>query len=412
MSNKEQNLAKRDYYEENSFVRSYSEPGTLYGFNVEHGFLEAILRGYRSGFLTELEYRQLAQCESLEDFKLCFQDTDFQEILPQSDGVDGRLTTDVVVDQCWGKLVDEFGYLRNQATGSLATFLNLCQYEYMIKNVTFLITGLINDTNKDQLLEKCEALGRFPRMGSILTFENNEDGLIRLYRTVLIDTPIGRYFEQFFISSSKQGQENTMEQMRDLINDAQIDIITYTIIRFWLEDFYMFCKDCGGITFDNMRKILEFRADKRAIMVMINSFGTSLNESFNIGTRQQLFCNFGSLYPEIIDSFQAVNDERQLEERLSQNNYWGSIFTSAKRAMEGGGGDVLLADALQDALDQKEKEILELAFEEQSHFGCFYAYIKLKEMEKQNIYWIAECITMNQNDRCWERVRPVFQSRW
>merc|ERR1719350_2549032 len=94
-------LARRDYYEENSFVRSQSHPGYIWGFNVEHGFLEAIVRGYRSGFLSDVEYRQLTQCESLEDFKLCFQDTDFQEVLSSVDALsDGRLTTDVVVGKC------------------------------------------------------------------------------------------------------------------------------------------------------------------------------------------------------------------------------------------------------------------------------------------------------------------------
>jgi len=216
-------LAKRDYYEEKSYVRSAVTPGGLEGFNLDHGFLEAILRGFRSGFLSDGEYRQLAMCDSLDDFKLCFQDTDYQEILSSVDSSDGiKISTEMVVEKCWQKFIAEWDYLRNQAVGSLATFLNLVQYEYMIKNVTYLITGLINDTDKDELLSKCEDLGRFPRMGSILTFENSEDGLLELYRTVLIDTPIGKYFETYFTTSADGpgAGDSTMESMRDDIAPA------------------------------------------------------------------------------------------------------------------------------------------------------------------------------------------------
>lgn len=407
----ERELARRDYYEENSFVVSQSEPGSLYGFNVEHGFLEAILRGFRSGFLTEVEYRQLAQCETIDDFKLCFQDTDFQEVLSSVDALnDGRLTTDVVVEKCWEKFVQEFMWIRNQASGSLATFLNLIQYEYMIRNVTYLITGLINDTSKDQLLGRCEPMGRFPRMGSILTFENSEDGLLELYRTVLIDTPIGKYFEQYFMASSKAGQENTMEHMRDMISDAQIDIITDTLIRFWLEDFYRYCQKLGGMTGELMSLMLEFRADKQAILTMLNSFETSLNESFNIGTRQQLFCSFGSLYPEAIDAFQRVNDEVGLERVLSKYAFWADCFREAKQHQQEFPG-TLMADAVQIELEKREVMLMEMAFEQQSHFGCFYAFSKLKEQEKKNIYWIAECITLNKNERAQDKIRHIFRKK-
>lgn len=38
-------------------------------FNVQHGYSEALIRGYKSGFLTESEYRHITQCENLEGEK-------------------------------------------------------------------------------------------------------------------------------------------------------------------------------------------------------------------------------------------------------------------------------------------------------------------------------------------------------
>jgi len=35
-----------------------------------------------------------------------------------------------------------------------------------------------------------------------------------------------------------------------------------------------------------------------------------------------------------------------------------------------------------------------MAFEEQFHYGCFYAYLKIKEQEIKNITWLADLITM------------------
>lgn len=35
-------------------------------FNVDHGYLEGLVRGMKAGILTETDYQNLTQCESLE----------------------------------------------------------------------------------------------------------------------------------------------------------------------------------------------------------------------------------------------------------------------------------------------------------------------------------------------------------
>ena len=37
--------------------------------NIDDGYLEGLLRGYRSGVLTSADYANLCQCESIDDVR-------------------------------------------------------------------------------------------------------------------------------------------------------------------------------------------------------------------------------------------------------------------------------------------------------------------------------------------------------
>ena len=51
--------------------------GGMATFNIQHGFVEALVRGMRSSFLADADYHHLTQCETLEDVKLNLSETDY-----------------------------------------------------------------------------------------------------------------------------------------------------------------------------------------------------------------------------------------------------------------------------------------------------------------------------------------------
>lgn len=40
--------------------------GDITTFNIQHGYVEGLVRGYRSGYLDDVDYHHLTQCETLE----------------------------------------------------------------------------------------------------------------------------------------------------------------------------------------------------------------------------------------------------------------------------------------------------------------------------------------------------------
>lgn len=150
-------------------------------FNIDDGYFEGLIRGFRSGILRNADYLNLCQCETLEgtfavfslaglrrcrswdrrgqrtrvparrsprglgfacvcraDLKLNIQATDYGNLLANETGA---LSVSVVDERLRDKLVGEFRHIRHQAAEPLATFLDFISYSYMIDNVIFLLTG-------------------------------------------------------------------------------------------------------------------------------------------------------------------------------------------------------------------------------------------------------------------------------
>lgn len=274
--------------------------------------------------------------------------------------VPSPLSTSIISSKATDKLIAEFRYVQAQATGSLLKFLDYITYAYMIDNIALLITGTLHERDTKELLERCHPLGWFETMPVLCVATNIEE----LYNTVLVETPLASYFKGSLSSSD--------------LDELNIEIVRNTLYKSYLEDFYNFCTTEPGLagtpTAELMGEILSFEADRRAINITLNSFGTELQKT----ERKKLYPSFGRLYPEgtyMLGKADDVDGVRLAVEGVGE--YKGFFDQSG---LGGGGyGQGGQPKSLEDMFYAKEMELAKMVFTQQFNYAVIFAWVKLRE---------------------------------
>lgn len=233
--------------------------------------------------------------------KLHLQGTDYGQFLANEPS---PLAVSVIDDKLREKLVIEFQHMRNHAVEPLSTFLDFITYSYMIDNIILLITGTLHQRPISELIPKCHPLGSFEQMEAIHVAATPAE----LYNAVLVDTPLAPFFVDCI-------SEQDLDEMN-------IEIIRNTLYKAYLEAFYGFCKSLGGTTADVMCEILAFEADRRAIIITINSFGTELSKD----DRQKLYPRCGKMFPDGLSALARADDYEQVKAVAEYYAEYSALF--------------------------------------------------------------------------------------
>lgn len=281
--------------------------------------------------------------------------------------VPSPLSTSIIQEKTFNKLIDEFRYVRAQAVEPLSQFLDYITYGYMIDNVALLITGTVHERDKSEILERCHPLGWFDTLPALSVATDVES----LYDTVLVDTPLAPYFKDCFSA--------------DELDDLNIEIIRNKLYKAYLQDFYQFCQGLPAPSNEIMSRMLQFEADRRAINISLNSIGTELSKD----ERLALIPDFGTLYDTAAEQLARADDVEQVKQIVENNGgpQFSGLFDNSNHK------------SVEDHFYKQEMELCKAAFTQQFTYSTIWAWMKAREQEVRNITWISECIAQNQKDR-------------
>lgn len=347
------------------------------------------------------------------DIRTALDETDYAQFLQDEPS---PLIPAVIVHKCKEKLASEFKYVREQVDGKLGKFLDYMRYERMIDNIVMIISGTISNKSPKELLARVDPLGWFDELRTIPSMDFTQ-GYDDLYRTILIDTPIAPYFKEF-LETVGGGERGATPEVSAILTETDLEIMKNMLKKAWLEDFYSFCTESlsGSTTEEIMGDLLRWEADFRVLMVTLNALNSPLGTSQQIADRNALYPSFGNLYPDGTNRIRRAWNEQTVRAALEPFEKFASLYEQCKQFYDKDSAKAIdhskgRFKSIEDLLFVELEKLYEMCFENQFHYGVFYAWIKLGEQEVRNIEWICNMVQMGRRGDV-DDIIPVFAKRY
>jgi V-type H+-transporting ATPase subunit d len=283
--------------------------------------------------------------------------------------------------------------VQSVAGPELDKFIEMIRHKYMIDNVINIIEGIKNKTDKNVIESRNEPLGYLKEISGLLKLDYKK--IEDLYEDVLIDTEVGVYFSKFLEEVLASSDNKNVATINNYLQALKPEEIKNYLKKIWLEYFYHFCKTLNPTTSEMMEDLLKYEADCQTIQIVYNSL--AYNNQFQEEERKKVIPYFGFLYPETTTQLIKCNSLEQLKQILQPfPDYYELVkeIPDPKKLDEFGLQSGL--KTLDDLMFKESVKRYSIAFEQQFHFACFYAYIKIKEQEIKNIMLLAD---MNAFDK-------------
>jgi len=112
-----------------------------------------------------------------------------------------------------------------------------------------------------------------------------------------------------------------------------MEFIKNSLYKNWIESFYDFVQDLGGITGEVMSKILEFEADQTVLTITKNSFNIKTSELSAHDKYYELYPKIGQLVV-IQDELSEIKEEEKLKEKLQPFPEYLNMYSSGDSLLE------------------------------------------------------------------------------
>jgi V-type H+-transporting ATPase subunit d len=217
----------------------------------------------------------------------------------------------------------------------------------------------------------------------------------------LVDLPIGDYFRKFLEAcianlDNLGGQRRDARFIADLMRDYKAEKIKNMLKKIWLADFHKYCMDNlpGDVSRQVMDDLLKFESDCMTIQIIYNSLDIGgLSDARGREVERRNYINsLGYLYPDKDRELNEADSFDKLKQAVRGFEYEHMLA----QVSEGARGAEFNAagKSIDDVMFVEKAKRYSMAFENGFHYGVFYSYLKLREMEIRNLVWLAELVSI------------------